>query len=221
LQSQRHQVHGQHQDSGVQLSLREELMSALDDDKMPVMGWHQQQALEGRRKAAQNQQQAETASLRGYHAGRIRGQGGDLSEPPWMAHLPQLLHNPDPLRLEQFQQAHRYGQVEGFVETEPDRIQDEFEPRAQKLAQRAASVENQTANADTAYRARGLVALAGRSRYPMAPTSRRARVAHERMAGVQDEAAALHEELNGRLAHVDELRTSLDRMPWKPPHAQA
>lgn len=149
-----------------------------------------------------------------YEAGRVRGSRGDYEPPPWMAHLHEIaptMENPG-----QFAAAHKYGQVEAYVDHAHDLIQDEFTPRAQAIAKEAGRATTAAASADTTFRSRAMVAAAGRSRYPIAPTMRRNRLAHARVAEVQGRANALQSELDDRLGEVDKMRQSLHYSPWKP-----
>lgn len=156
----------------------------------------------------------EDANQIAYEAGQKRGSRGDYEPPPWMAHLHEIaptMENPG-----QFAAAHRYGQIEAYVGHAHDIISDEFTPRAEALAKEAGRAQASAAGADTTFRSRAMVAAAGRSRYPIAPTKRRARVAHQRVEEVQGRANALQDELTGRLDEVEALRKTLHYSPWKP-----
>ena len=171
----------------------------------------------------QERLKAETIAIRAnnetraYEAGRKRGEAGQEEPPPWMGHVHELFPRADPVQLAQFQHAHRYGQVEGFVDTEPDRLEAEYRPQAEKIATQAKAAQERLDTARLSYGARGMVALAGRSRYPITPTARRSHLAAARLGAVNEQANQLHAELTARLGHVDELRDQLDTMPWQPP----
>lgn len=154
------------------------------------------------------------ADMMAYEAGKVRGSRGDIEVPPWMAHLNEIapkMQNP-----EQFAAAHRYGQVESYVEHAHDLISDEFTPRAEAVANEYGRASNALESADTMYRSRAIMAMGGRGRGLVSPTIRRHRLAQGRVAAAQGKADALQGELQGRLDEVENFRQSLHDSPWKP-----
>jgi hypothetical protein len=181
----------------------------------PVGSWaEQQQNLIEQRRAINADN-----DMRAYEAGRLRGSRGEIETPPWVGHLHEIAPGLSPLRAQQQIVAPmRYGQTEAYIEGSHDLLEDEFRPRAEKLANEGRRAQTRLESAATTYKARGMVAAVGRSRYPIAPTARRVRVAQSGVAEVQGRSDALQQELQGRLDEVDKLREGLAQSPWKPRH---